>query len=296
MTFSRLARPFDAMLSLRGLTATDTFKVVMAMLVGYFAIFVSKVLKPVRASVERRFGATRLDFIIKLTNTKYVLLRSPEKLYFIIRYPYDGYWVVSPEWEPEVKHVFRPKQGEVVIDVGAHIGAYTISAARIVGKKGLVVALEPDPENFDLLSMNIKLNKLSNVIALRTAAYESDGTSIMHRSEGSGTHSLVRIPEKFIGEIKVPTVTLDTLVRRFNLDRVDWLKIDVEGAELCVLKGASSALEIVRNLIAEVWNENQNGVFGILKQRGYKITVLSEYVGGKYILAQRQVSTTQHVT
>ena len=122
------------------------------------------------------------------------------------------------------------------------------------------------------------------------ATYEENGTSIIYLSKETGLHSLVRIPREYIGKIKVCTITLDTLLRKFNVDRVDWIKIDVEGAELAVLKGASHVLEAAKNLIIEASYENANGVFDLLKSKGYKVTVLAKY--GKenfYILTKRQM-------
>ena len=122
------------------------------------------------------------------------------------------------------------------------------------------------------------------------ATYEENGTSIIYLSKETGLHSLVRIPREYIGKIKVCTITLDTLLRKFNVDRVDWIKIDVEGAELAVLKGVSHVLEVTKNLIMEVWYEDANGVFDLLKSKGYKVTVLAKYAKENfYILAKRQM-------
>lgn len=63
------------------------------------------------------------------------------------------------------------RKGDVFIDVGAHIGKYTILVAKIVGKEGLVIAIEPNPENYETLLENIKLNNLKNVIAVNIAAW-----------------------------------------------------------------------------------------------------------------------------
>lgn len=275
MMFSSLVRPLDAVCSLRGLTIIDECKVLRALVVGYFAIVISKVLKLARASIEKRFGATRIEFVAKLTDLKFILYRSSDGFYFVIRCDKADYWIAQLIWEPEVMQVFKPKQGEVITDIGAHIGTYTIRAAKAVGKEGLVIALEPQPESFRLLNINVKSNELSNVIALRMAAYENDGTAIMHVSKDSSGNSLTRVPEEFTGEIEVPTITLNTIVKRFCLKRVDWVKIDVEGAELAVLKGASNVLGIIRKLLIEVWYENADEVLDILRQRGYKISVLS---------------------
>jgi hypothetical protein len=110
------------------------------------------------------------------------------------------------------------------------------------------------------------------------AAYERDGTSIMYKGKGPSTNSLIKIPEEFRGkgEIEVPAVTLNTIVRRYGSNKVGWVKVDVEGGELSVLKGAESSLKVINNLIMEVWWENEKEVFSIFERRGYEITVLSK--------------------
>ena len=73
-----------------------------------------------------------------------------------------------------IEHNFTPKEGGIVIDVGAHIGPYTLIASRRVGLNGKVVAIEADSENFNILNRNIQLNKLTNVIALNYAAFSKE--------------------------------------------------------------------------------------------------------------------------
>lgn len=282
-TLQRIAKPANAIRQFRGLTIIDTFKIFLSLVIGYFTIFIF-------GDMSSRIGVRHVQFIANIASLKYVVWKSPEGLYFKIRPTIEDYWTVSLDWdwEKEVKHVFTPKQGEVIIDVGAHIGAYTIRHAKIVGKDGLVIALEPDPENFRLLNENVKLNKLSNVVALRMAAYGSDGTSILYR-KGSSEHSLISAHhEEFNGEINVPTITFDTLVRKFDINGVDWVKIDVEGAELAVLEGASNVLRIIRNLVVEVWYENAEELLRMLRQEGYKIAVLSCNESNMYVLAERK--------
>ena len=288
---SRMVKPLDAMRSFRGLTAIDTLKILLSLLIGYLTVPFYKLLKPAKTIIERRFGVTRTGFIAKIADLRYVVNRASDGFYFIIRTddPSD-YECTSSGYEPGVKKVFRPKQGEVVIDIGAHIGTYTVRAAKAVGKEGLVIALEPDPENFRLLNVNVKLNKLENVVTLCMGAYETDGVAIMFRSEYRSCHSLTRVPGGFIEETRVPTITLDTLLRRFNLSRIDWLKIDVEGGELLVLKGADKALELLKNLIIEVWDENVHEVFRLLKLKGFETRFLSRCEETMNVLAERCAS------
>jgi FkbM family methyltransferase len=76
--------------------------------------------------------------------------------------------------EDDIIERFTPKQGDIVVDIGAHIGHYTIIASKRVGTNGKVVAIEAHPSNFEMLNRNIKLNQLTNVIPLNYAAYSKE--------------------------------------------------------------------------------------------------------------------------
>ena len=76
--------------------------------------------------------------------------------------------------EDEIIERFSPKEGDTVVDVGAHIGHYTIIASKRVGPNGKVIAIEADPRNWDMLNRNIKLNQLTNVISLNYAVYSKE--------------------------------------------------------------------------------------------------------------------------
>ena len=99
----------------------------------------------------------------------------------IPKYNYEFYCRNSDDFHMMVAHEldiiernFSPKEGDVVIDVGAHIGPYTLKASKRVGLNGKIIAIEADPENFDILNRNIQLNKLTNVIALNYAVYSKE--------------------------------------------------------------------------------------------------------------------------
>jgi len=181
------------------------------------------------------------------------------------------YLVVRPGYEYPIRKFFKPKLGDIVVDVGAYIGTYTLMAAMKVGKKGLVIAIEPDLENFRSLLLNIYLNNVRNVIPIRAAVADVDGNITFFVSKEKTGSSVIRIPEEIKSKITVPAVKLDTIVSKLALPRIDWLKIDVEGAEALVLKGTSKTLEVTRRLIIEVWPENRKEIYGILRQQGFKI-------------------------
>jgi FkbM family methyltransferase len=196
--------------------------------------------------------------------------------------------VIRPDYEYPIKKYFRPKLGDIVVDVGAHIGIYTLTASKRVKQKGLVIAIEPDVENFSQLSLNVFLNRIKNVKLIRAAAADVDGNITFFVSKERTGSSIARIPEELADKITVPTVKLDTIVNKFALSRIDWLKIDAEGAENLVLKGAYKALEVTKRLIIEVWPDNKKEVFRILRQYGFNVRVIyPHYQNTVNVVAER---------
>jgi len=138
------------------------------------------------------------------------------------------------------------KPGDVFVDVGANVGLFTLIAARQVGKRGYVYAFEPSGPTFERLRENIYLNRLKNVSAFRLALSDSEGTmELLSSKEGLDAWNSFAPPyigEEFSGET-VPARTWDTFVRENRLSgRVTMMKIDVEGWEGRVLRGAEREL------------------------------------------------------
>jgi FkbM family methyltransferase len=164
--------------------------------------------------------------------------------------------------EDEILDQFDPKPGETVVDVGAHIGLYSLIAAKRVGPSGRVIAIEPDPENCNLLQRNIELNKLSNVTILERAAFSSNSKLKLYlpgKERGFTKLSTVManraVTENFL---EIDATTLDHLMLMQGITQINWIKIDVEGAELEVLKGATLTLAVSKDisLLIEVHNVN----------------------------------------
>ena len=100
----------------------------------------------------------------------------------------------SRRYEPHIQKILCVKPGDVFIDVGAHIGIYTVMMAKRVGKSGLVIAVEPSLSNFRVLCLNLMLNKVSNVvIPIRAAAYSRTTMVNLYIGEDSSTHSIKRL-------------------------------------------------------------------------------------------------------
>jgi len=168
------------------------------------------------------------------------------------------------------------KEGMIVVDVGANIGVYTVLAAEKVGKNGKVIAIEPEPKNYQQLLKNIKLNNFQNVTPINIALADHNGIEKLYISYCAGLHSLIA-SENTISSIKVSLKTVDKLLEELNLKKIDIIKIDTEGSELPVLRGAEKTLKANPNMkiivATEHYPSETKEVRQFLNDRGFKITV-----------------------
>jgi FkbM family methyltransferase len=147
-----------------------------------------------------------------------------------------------------IERIIRP--GMTIIDVGANHGMFSLEAAHLIGRDGVIHAFEPTPSTRSLLLNNLAVNGLDRVKVFPSALGEARGTARLrvHR-EMSGLNTLAaqeitwnRKPLSADEVIEVPITTLDAHVEAERLDRIDFLKIDVEGFELGVIRGARGLL------------------------------------------------------
>lgn len=147
----------------------------------------------------------------------------------------------------------RPK--DVVLDIGANIGYYTLLLSHLVGPEGLVVAVEPHPKNFHLLHLNLRLNGVNNVETLQAAVSDKEGDAILFEAEGSNWHALHSTDRTTNKGIRVTTLTIDAIARQVSRP-IALIRMDIEGWEHRALIGAQETLRRDRPaLIMEVHPE-----------------------------------------
>ncbi len=136
------------------------------------------------------------------------------------------------------------KSGDIVIDVGANIGYYTLIFAKLVGNTGKVIAFEPEPKNFELLKKNIAVNKLSNVILEQKIVSDNNKRTKLFLANSGIVGHHINTTKNNQNFIEVDSITLDDYLDKNNLtNKINFLKIDVEGAEMKVLEGAKTILQ-----------------------------------------------------
>lgn len=153
--------------------------------------------------------------------------------------------LLTGEWEPEETAALRDRlrPGDVVYDIGANVGYFTLLAAQLVGPEGHVYAFEPNAEVLTKLRHHVQLNGLDNVTILNCALADRDGRAEFHavRGANSGRSSLRREVDPD-ATTEVELCRLDTLVTEQGLRPPDLVKMDIEGAECLALRGMSETI------------------------------------------------------
>lgn len=145
--------------------------------------------------------------------------------------------VIDPVEEFVVEYL---SAGDVLVDVGANIGCVTAAGSVTVGPRGKVIAIEAHPRTFACLQKTVAINRADNVTCLNVALGATEGTVCFTDERRKDDNNRV-IPGGSSG-LEVPCLPLTTVVQSHGIDRISLLKIDVEGFEMQVLRGAESIL------------------------------------------------------
>ncbi len=292
----------------------------------FYLSFLKIIYRGIRFSFKIALGKKRTDMFYtkRGINFKDFLYRSIKFLkigdplmleIYVPKHNYNIYcplnkedFIVMTRHEDDIIERFLPKQGDIVVDIGAHMGRYTIISSKRVGANGKVVAIEAHPNNFEMLNRNIKLNQLTNVVPLNYAVYSKETKIKLYLpDEESGYtmhHSIMpnyvftkykdKTEDKFV---EVNANTLDYFLQMKEITDVNWVKIDVEGAEFEVLKGSHNVLSNSKDisLLIEVHGKDTyEPIIESLRSHNFKIDFEKTYENGeKHIIALKDRSTFQ---
>lgn len=185
--------------------------------------------------------------------------------------------LISKEYEPIETKIIKDlvKEGDVVVDAGANIGYYTVLLSRAVGPTGKVYAFEPNKESFNLLKRNVKENDCNNVVLINKAISNKEGEIKFYVNENDKASSSTLEETKHLGtEVIVNCTTIDKEVA----ESVDFMKMDIEGAELDGLIGATKLLKNCGKMVLEVPEERKDfeDIKQLLSENKYRIKRLDE--------------------
>jgi FkbM family methyltransferase len=168
-------------------------------------------------------------------------------------------------WEPEIVEQFKKyvHPGDLIVDAGAYIGEHTMQLARLTGPTGKVIAFEPQLDIYQQLLVNLDLNEITNVRA-EFAALGNASARVSMTNDHEHNAGANRVGA---GGNRVELRTLDS----YKLDKVAFMKIDVEGFEYELLEGAKDTIARDHPILSiEIWGKNQPRVLPLLDAYGYR--------------------------
>lgn len=186
-----------------------------------------------------------------------------------------GIFVSGRYYEPAFEHLeslLAP--GDVAIDCGANVGVYSMAMAAIVGETGRVVAVEPQEYAIRTIRRSAAISGIDSLAIVRAAVSDENGEAELDVSRAAVEASIVwRSSSPRL--VRVPKVTIDSLVEQKELPKVTLIKLDVEGAEFDALRGGAGTIERFRpDILLEVWGDSYDRVTpkcaDFLKRRGYR--------------------------
>jgi FkbM family methyltransferase len=199
----------------------------------------------------------------------------------------QSYILCFGEWEPALTEFlsYRLRPTDVFVDVGAHVGYFTLLASRLVGPFGTVVAIDASVSNFLALRDNIKLNNVGNVRAVHAAVWDTRGSLVSFAGDpGNSGHASVIAEHGMEVESQVDSFPLGDLLTEEEWKNARVIKIDVEGAESNVLRGILAGPELSRNteLVVEIspdWlgqrGQSADTLLDAFRSRGYYVYELA---------------------
>lgn len=196
-----------------------------------------------RACLKAALLAWKGARLVPIANRLRVTLPVAGQRMRVRAFSYDDLLTASPNYEPIVREL-APPAGATAVDAGAFIGRHTLDLARAVGPTGQVVAIEPQAESFALLEGNVRRNDLEQVTCVPCALGCDEREGWLRSERETSTAALLRKNvQPGRRDTRIHIRTLDDVLAKLGVERVDFLKLDVEGAERDVLAGAARTIE-----------------------------------------------------
>ena len=249
--------------------------------------------RPIQKFIGYSFLGTKLLQNLKRSGSKAAFdIDYGLKIFLELSNPLTWDLVLGKDVEKDVKQEFvqNTNTGDTIIDVGAHIGEYTLLGAKLVGEKGLIISVEPDHDSVISLKENIILNNFKNYLILEKAVGEKIETKSMYKINEEDVYGYLDpyVENKKLKKYsEIEVTTIDDIVSSNNLNIINLLKIDVEGFEYEVLLGCNDTLKKnkIKKIIIELHpsylqskGDNEELIHIFLKEHGFEIKKIQEKI------------------
>jgi FkbM family methyltransferase len=215
---------------------------------------------------------TNISFLRKIRKSP-LLVKNLDGLFWCRPNDTDSV-MISDRHEDFLREKYVLKKGDIIFDIGAHIGKYAIRAANLVGKEGKVYAIEIEPKTYEFLLKNIQLNKFEDRIIPRKIAISNKvGKSAFFISE---TRSEINsLHDDWGKKIEVDTTTIDEIVKKEKLNKIDLVQMDIQGAEYEAILGAKDSIQegIVKKFIIETHSKKNFELLPPLLEAQYNVEI-----------------------
>jgi len=200
--------------------------------------------------VEIENGIRLYDLCLNTRLPEAVIVRPEDLMRPENRHLYNCFLKTLKEIEGVIIHStydsgYAVQKGDTVVDAGARIGTFTAKISSAAGDEGRIIAIEPEPRNYACLLKNINANRLNNVTAIQKMLWSQSQWLDLHLSANGAAHSAYC--DHFYGStgasLSARADTLDHILEELGIDSVDFIKMDIEGAEIEAFKGMINILK-----------------------------------------------------
>ena len=249
--------------------------------------------RPLQKFIGYSFLGTKLLQNLKRSGSKAAFdIDYGLKIFLELSNPLTWDLVLGKDVEKDVKQEFLQNinTGDTIIDVGAHIGEYTLLGAKLVGDKGLIISVEPDHDSVISLKKNIILNNFKNYLILEKAVGEKIETKSLYKVNEEDVYGYLDPyveNKKLKKHSEIEVTTIDSIVLSNNINTINLLKIDVEGFEYEVLLGCNDTLKKnkIKKIIIELHpsylqskGDNEELIHTFLKEHGFETKKIQEKI------------------
>lgn len=252
----------------------------MSSIIPFYYSTIRSISEGLKENLEDLGIETRFLYKLLNLNKRVFYIRRLDENFIQAKLP-NGYTLVLPRksfylidaicFRKSYTKLHKIRSKDIVIDVGSHVGTFALCFLRKMGK-GLVVAVEPHPFNYRLLTTNLAINKISNVVPMNVALTNTEGNKKLYIGD-SESHSIkMPISDKYL---EVQATTLDHLADQLKLKKVDLIKINAEASELDILQGGDKTLRKTDALAISCSHtpEQPYELSAYLKNKGFNVVL-----------------------